>query len=133
MPVFESVQTALETHIEAQLAAIAKKVYENAETPSPDLFDEWVRFSVSFGESKRLHLGTGAYRHPGILFAQIFTKQGSGINRGVEIADLITAALRDQVVSNINLLVSSVIKVPFADGGWSQVQVSTPFYIDEVT
>lgn len=107
--------------------------FENQEAANPALYNEWVRISVLFGDSKRMQIGIGAYRHPGLVTAQIFIRKGIGIDRGVEIADLISGALRDQVVSNVIMLVPSVIKVPVMDDVWHQVQVATPFYFDEVT
>jgi hypothetical protein len=130
---FESKQTAIEAFIQqhANMAGL-QLVFENMKSPSAEVYDEWLRFTIQFGDSRRMQIGSGGYRHPGMIMAQIFTKEGVGINRGVELADLVNSMLRDQVISGVNVWVPKVIKVPVADAGWHQVQVAAPFYFDEV-
>lgn len=131
---FEAKQTAIEQFILDNLTDLSAEqiIFENMKSPNPDQYAEWVRFSVLFGESKRMQVGGNGYRHPGIITAQIFLREGVGVNRGVELADIISNMFRDQIVNGVNLWVPSVIKVPVSDAGWFQVQVTTPFYFDEV-
>jgi len=125
-------QAAIELHVVNNFTS-AELIFENMRSPAPELFDEWVRCSVQFGDSFRSALGTpGQYRHPGVVFLQVFIKEGIGINRGVVLADELANLFRDQVVSGINFWVPRVIKVPTANEGWFQVQVMIPFYFDEV-
>lgn len=130
---FKEKQAALEQHVKDNFS-IAFLAYENTPAPNPDLVDEWARVAVLWGDSNRMQLGQpGAYRHPGLLAVQIFLKEGIGVDRAVALADAVSAALRDQVVSGINLLVPRVQKSTVVDKGWFQLQVATPFYFDEVT
>jgi hypothetical protein len=129
--VFEAKQTALEEYLKLNFAGV-ELVYENMKSPAPELFDEWARIVVMFGDSKRMQIGGRGYRHPGLLIVQVFIREGIGINRGVELADTVRGLLMDQVIAGVNLQVPSVIKVPVADAGWHQLQVVTPFYFDEV-
>ena len=126
---FEDKQTAIETFFKTNVTGVAL-VFENAPTPDAD---EFIRIAVLFGTSKRMQIGGGAYRHPGIVAVQIFQREGVGINRGVELADVVSTAFRDKVNSEVNYQVPYVTKFPNAYEGWYQVQVSIPFYIDEVT
>lgn len=132
---FREKQAAIESHIKTGFeASVARIVFENTPAPNPDLIDEWIRVQVQFGDSFRMQLGDQpAYRHPGVVFIQIFLREGVGVDRGVELADGLTTLLRDQVVGEINLQVPRVNKIPFSDKGWYQLQVATPFYFDEVT
>lgn len=124
-------QTAIEEFFDAEVTGVTK-VFENMPSPAPELLDDWVRCTVLFGDSKRIEIGGGTYRYIGVVAAQIFLKEGVGVSRGVAIADIIKTALMDQVDSGVNYQVPYVTKIPFADKGWFQVQVTIPFYFDEV-
>jgi len=128
---FREKQTALEAYVQAGLPG-SELVFENQPSPSPDLFDEWIRINVLNGDSKRMQIGGNGYRHPGIVTAQIFLREGIGIDRGVELADAVSTLMRDKVISGVNTQVPYITKNPVAEAGWFQVQVTIPFYFDEV-
>jgi hypothetical protein len=131
--VFREKQASLELYVKNNFD-VAFLAFENTPSPNPEIISEWARIAVLFGDSNRMQLGQpGGYRHPGVLTVQVFIREGVGIDRGVELADTVAVALRDHVVDGVNLLVPKINKIPFADKGWVQVQVATPFYFDEVT
>jgi Bacteriophage related domain of unknown function len=129
---FEAKQTAIEEFFKTGFNQ-SEIVFENSPSPSPDLYDDFVRLVVAFGESKRMQIGGNGYRYPGLVMVQVMCKEGVGINRGVVLADHIHNLFRDVVHSGINFQVPYVTKFPFAEKGWFQVQVSIPFYFDEVS
>lgn len=128
---FAAKQTAIEEFFKDGMPD-KQLVFENMPSVSPDLFDEFLRLTVQFGTSKRMQLGGGAYRHPGLVMVQIMTKEGVGSARGVAIADEVSALFVDVVHEQINFQVPYVTKMAVAEKGWFQVQVSIPFYFDEV-
>lgn len=127
---FEAKQTAIETMFQNAFPD-TEIAFENTPGPSPDLFSEFMRLVVQFGTSIRTQIGGGAYRYPGLVMVQIFLKEGVGVNRGVVLADAVKSLFLDAVNTGINFQVPYVTKIP-ADKGWFQVQVSIPFYFDEV-
>jgi len=132
--VFAEKQIALEEYVQghANMSGISL-VFENSGSAPAEIYQEFVRFTLQFGDSKRMQIGGNGYRHMGVLLSQIFLREGIGVARGVEIADLISSMFRDKIVGGVNLWVPFVTKVPFSEKGWYQIQVSTPFYFDEVT
>lgn len=128
---FEAKQTAIEQFFQAGFPD-SQLVFENMASPSPDLFNEFLRLTVQFGTSKRMQIGGGAYRHPGLVMVQILIKEGVGVSRGVALADDVKDLFLDVVHQSINFQVPYVTKMPVAEKGWFQVQVSIPFYFDEV-
>ena len=133
---FSTKQTDMEEFFQAIFVApydVVQRVFENMPAPSAELYDEFIRFAVLFGDSKRMQIGGGLYRYFGVCVAQIFQKEGVGVSRGATLADVISAAYRNAVADGVNYQVPYVTKVPFADKGWYQLQVTIPFYFDEAT
>ena len=130
---FADKQTALEMFIKdhANMAGLSL-IFENVPSGETELYDEFLRFTIQYGDSKHMQIGGNGYRHFGVLMSQIFLREGVGVARGVVLADLVSTMLRDQVVSGVNLWVPYVTKIPFSEKGWFQLQVTTPFYFDEV-
>lgn len=129
---FEDKQTAIETYLKANFTQVPIVVFENDPSPAATLYDEWARATVQFGDAKRMQIGGGAYRYFGILMIQIFLKEGIGVNRGVELADVLDGFFKDHVLDGVFFQVPYVTKMPFADSGWFQLQTTIPFYFDEV-
>lgn len=130
---FESKQTVIEQYFQTGWADRTQIQWENTPGVNPEVFDEFVRFTLQFGDSTRMQIGGGGYRYFGLLMVQVFVKEGIGSNRGVKLADVVSDLFRDQIVSGVNFAVPYVTKFPNAEKGWFQTQVSTPFYFDEVT
>jgi hypothetical protein len=130
--VFEAKQTAVETYFKSNWNT-TQIHWENTAGFNPEIYEEFVRFTLGFGDSTRMQIGGGGYRYFGVLMIQVFVKEGIGVNRGVKLADIVSGLFRDQIVSGVNFAVPFVTKFPKAEKGWFQVQVSTPFYFDEVT
>jgi len=107
-------------------------VFENTEAPSGEVFSEWLRFVLQFGEADHMQIGGRGYRYWGLLMVQVFTKKGIGVARGVELADAVALLYRDQSLSGNIFGIPTITKVPGSKNDWFQVQVSAPFYFNEV-
>jgi|TARA_R110000824_G_scaffold210984_1_gene396858 hypothetical protein len=113
--------------------------YDNAPFEQPD--DEmWVRWSVTTGESFRADIGasTSRNRHTGVAIAQIFTVLGKGTRESLILADRIVSKFRsvtDTVSVSGNSVVfktPSVTTVGRSGSQWWQINVSCPYYADEI-
>lgn len=100
--------------------------FENG--PSPDA-DEWVRISIQNGEAFQASLGDSpAFRYPGMVFIQIFTRKDGGSGRALELADELNDLFKLTVVDGIVFKVPQIKKINSADSEWYQVNVSIEFY-----
>jgi hypothetical protein len=103
-----------------------------------DLFDEYVQFSVRFGESVKRSLPKGCYRQPGMVIFTVKTRPDQGSQRKLELARSAAEMLVNAVISPTLPLVAPrvVMREPslFDDNsqrdGWVMAQVSCPFYYD---
>lgn len=128
-------QTAIETRFKDAGAPLntLEKVYENTPAPSAEVYDEWARLTVQYGDGNRSQIGGSGFRYFGVVLVQIFLREGIGVARGVVLADAVQALFREAQFSGLTFRVPTILKVPFADKGWFQVQITAPFYFDEVT
>lgn len=128
---FGAKQTAIEEFFQDGLSS-HQLVFENMGGVSPELFDEYLRLTVQFGDSYRMQIGGQAYRHPGLVMVQVMVKEGVGVSRAMVLADEVKDLFLEAVHEGINFQVPYVTKQPVSEEGWFQVQVSVPFYFDEV-
>jgi len=113
--------------------------YDNAPFDQPDN-EMWIRWSVLTGNSFRTDLGgsTNRQRHSGIGMAQIFSLLGKGTRDALILADRIVArfnSVSDTTSVSGNSVIfrtPSISHVGRADSQWWQINVSCPFYADEI-
>lgn len=118
----------VESFFIAQWAATTPIVFENGESSNNA---NWVRLSIQNGEAYQASLGDDpAFRHPGIVFVQIFTPKDEGSGPALQFADLVDAIFRNQKLGNIRFRVPQVRKVPI-DSEWYTVNVSVEFYRED--
>jgi hypothetical protein len=135
--VFASIQTALEADFKSRRIAAGlnfsedQLAFENTETPASDLFEEWLRYTIQFGDGVSTQIGGRGYRYWGIVMVQFFVKKGIGVARGVELADAVALMYREKVLFGCLFGVPTLVKVP-DKSEWFHVQVSAPFYFNEV-
>ncbi|AAX84858.1 possible peptidoglycan binding protein [Xanthomonas phage Xp15] len=87
----------------------------------------WVRLTIQNGDAFQASNGEVSYRHPGVVFVQIFTKKEVGSGEALKLADKVDALFRSKTLGNIQFKVPQVQKVP-STTEWYQVNVSTEFY-----
>lgn len=128
---YASVQTALETYFKANWSSTQVE-YEN-DSLDTDSLDEWVRFSIQFGDGIPMELGNKAFRYFGVVFVQIFNRPGVGNARMLLLGDLASNLFRVSLsVPPIRFEVPSLIKIPKVDAGFVQTQLSCSFYFEEI-
>lgn len=90
--------------------------------------DEWVRLTVLNGEAYQASMGDDpAFRFPGVVVVQIYTKTDKGSGRALQLADFVDGLFRILVLGRINFKVPQVRRDP-NPGEWFQINVSTDFY-----
>lgn len=102
-----------------------------------DLYREYVRCTVLFGEGYSRSVVAGCYRQTGLLLTTVYGKPGEGSARILELSSTLAELLTSKVAKSSDLPSLAVnIKVPdfFRDlsgkSGWVFVQLSFPFYYD---
>lgn len=104
--------------------------------PSPDTTAEFIRFTVNFGTSTKIansarrDLGTqgNLFQRLGIATAQIFTPQGVGTGRAIEISELIIDAFQDAEFAGRSLTVEDITAIKVGpSGGFYQMNVDIAF------
>lgn len=91
----------------------------------------WVRLTVQHGDTNRAAVYPEYYRSTGVIFAQIFVPPNKGTKLALTLADTVSGIWRGQQFSGVSCLAPSVTDVGVRDG-WYQVNVSCPYYRDEL-
>ena len=96
----------------------------------------WVQMSIRTSSGSSIEVGKHWKRYIGMVFFQVFVKEGSGDAEALGYADEISAIFRDKEVSvgeNGRIL----FRTPFSDelgltrDGWFEVQLAVPFQRDQ--
>lgn len=104
--------------------------YENRPFSPPDPPAPWVRLTIRNAESHQADLGpTPRYRHPGMIYVQVFTPHGSGDGEARALGDQAAGIFRGQSFGGVVCRSASVIPQG-SDGTWYQVNVVCDFYRD---
>ncbi len=111
--------------------------YDNVAFNS-DMYTEFMRCTVIFGEGHKRTVTQGCYRQIGVLMLSIFTKPAIGSARQLELATLAAQMVTSVVVSPVLPLINPKVKLKVPDlfvdnkerSGWVMAQVSCPFYYD---
>lgn len=89
---------------------------------------EFIRIVVRPVKKEVTTLGhTPDTRNTGIIFIQVFTQEGTGSNRALEIADSITSLFQSKLISGIQCLDSNVQNIG-PNLGYYQINVLTRYY-----
>lgn len=103
-----------------------------------DLYTEFLKCHVGFGEGFPRSVTKGCYRQTGVLFLDIHTKPAIGSARKLELAAAAALLVTSVVVSPVSPLVAPKVSfmVPTLSddnketNGWVRTIVSCPFYYD---
>lgn len=133
---YEVVQTALETFLVNNWTETAVQ-YDNVAFNS-EIYTEYIRCHVAFGEALPRSISRGCYRQTGLLMISVFVKPSSGSQRKLEIASAAAEMLRSIVVAPVapatdpktNILEPTIVSDNKESNGWVQAVLSFPFYYD---
>lgn len=133
---YDVVQQSLEEFIKANWTQTEIQ-YDNVAFNS-DLYNEFLRCNVLFGDSASRTVTKGCYRQTGILILSVFTKPAIGSARKMVLATIAANLINDAVVSptpplvapKVNLLEPSMHNDNKERDGWVMAQLSTAFYYD---
>lgn len=133
---FAQVQQSIEEYIQAQWTA-TQVAFDNAGFNS-DLYDQYLRCNVLFGEGAKRTITVGCYRQIGVLMLTVFVKPAVGRARLLELANIAATLVTDVRVGATLPLVAPVVNLKVPDlildnterSGWVQANVSSPFYYD---
>lgn len=108
------------------------QVIDHPDAASGDL---WVRLSIKPGESEQQDIGgaTNAVRQRtiGVVIAQVFSPLDVGDKPARDLAELIRAALSRKRDGKVQFRVAAIETIGRSEPWW-QVNVTVPFYEDEV-
>jgi len=133
---YDAVQKLVETHLQDEWTATAIQ-FENQPFNS-DMYVEYLRSTLQFGDSVLRSLGTRCFRTIGILFLDFFVRPGVGSHRLAELAR-IAAGLYSGVTlnpavlgesPNVVFLEPSLSKDYAERTGWVSAQLRLSFYFD---
>lgn len=137
---YDVAQKIIEQYVAAQWATFVDKTeiqFDNVAFNS-DLYHEYSRCSIVFGEGTARTVTAGCYRQSGVLMFSIFQKPATGTERLNKLAARAADMLKS-MRARPDLPATSptvVFKVPSIHRdlneklGWVMAQVSCPFYYD---
>lgn len=133
---YVAVQKALETHLKSVWTATTLQL-EN-QPFNTDLYEEFTRATIQFGDSSLRSLGAMCYRTVGILFIDHYVRPGVGSHRLAQLSSLATDLFVGKVVNAvlpdvappINFLEPSLSKNFAERTGWVSAQLRLTFYFD---
>ena len=127
-------EVARTLYIAAGLGVVTQ--FDNQVIDHPDAAsgDLWVRLSVKPGESEQQDIGGATpvrQRTIGVVIAQVFSPLDVGDKPARDLAELIRAALSRKRDGKVQFRVAAIETIG-RDDPWWQVNVTVPFYEDEV-
>lgn len=133
---YAAVQKLIESHLQSVLTSTAL-TFENQPFDT-DIYNEFTRATVQFGDSVLQSLGTRCYRTVGILFLDFFVRPGVGAHRLTQLSDTATGLLVGQtlnavlpdVAPTVNIIEPSLSKNFAERTGWVSAQLRLTFYFD---
>ena len=133
---FAQVQQSIEEYIKAQWTE-TQVAYDNVQFNS-DLYDQYLRCNILFGEGRKRTITVGCYRQIGMLMLTVFVKPAVGRARLLDLANIAATLVTDVRVGATLPLVAPVVNLKVPDlildnterSGWVQANVSSPFYYD---
>lgn len=138
---YEAAHNAIRTRFNTQIT-VAQSIataWPNAEFDDRKLstLTEWVRFRIDEATAQWASMGdpgNNINRTRGEVSVSVFTEAGTGDERALEIADLITAAFIswEDAATRIRFLVPPYVRPVGPDGKWYQINVIAPFERDDL-
>lgn len=133
---YDGVQQSLEEFVQTNWFDTAVQ-YDNVAFNS-ELYKEFLRCTIVFGDGAPRCITKGHYRQVGLLILTVFTKPAEGTVRLLQLASAASKMVVSTIVQpvaplvapRVNLLVPDFFKDLNEKSGWVFAQVSCPFYYD---
>ena len=133
---YDIVQKSLEEFVLANWTETAVQ-YDNVAFNS-DIYTEYLRCSIVFGDGAQRSVTAGCYRVVGLLILSAFVKPSIGTSRLLQLASIASTMVVSKIVSptppverpKVNLKVPDMYPDFQEHSGWVMAQVSCPFYYD---
>ena len=130
---FAAVQAMIEKHLQDNWSA-NPLVFEN-QPINTELFDEWTRCTIQYGNVIRKTMSGDLYRVVGVLFLSFYVRPATGINHSMVLLDNALTLLENLALSEVGtptvyFLESSVTKNMSEKVGWVSSQLAYSFYFD---
>lgn len=130
------VQTLLETFVQNNVTGV-QVTFENMAFAS-DVYTEWVRSTIQFGDSLLRALSSNCYRVAGIHIFEIYVRPATGSARIHELADTLTSLFKGAKIApvivetspTVYYLAPTLSKFFAERTGWVSAQLTCPFYYD---
>lgn len=113
--------------------AVATYEGEKFEPPEPP-DDPWIRVSMQFAAANQRTIGPVGLRRirrAGTIFVQIFVPRDAGMKEADRLADLVKEIVEAETIGEVHCYASTP-RVVGTDESWLQVNVATPFDVDDV-
>lgn len=133
---YEKAQQSIEEYFKLNWLSTSVQ-YDNVGFVS-DLYEEFVKLSVIFGEGQLRSLGQRSYRQIGVTMVSMFVRSGTGTSRMNELGTAVTELLSSLQLQPVAPLQAPVLqfKIPTFNrnlterDGWVMATVTCPFYYD---
>lgn len=133
---YDVVQQSLEEFVQTNWSETAVQ-YDNVAFNS-DIYTEYMRCSIVFGDGVQRAVTAGCYRVVGLLILSSFVKPAIGTVRLMQLASIASTMVVSKIVSpapplpgpKVNLKVPDMYPDFKEHSGWVMAQVSCPFYYD---
>jgi len=126
------IRTRFKTYIEDSIGGGLPTQYDNTTTFSRPENGRWARITVKEGEQRQVSIGsTKRYRKIGILTVQVFTPIGQGDKDARVVADYIAERFRCVDDADVHFNTPHMEVIGRTEKWW-QVNVTCPFYADDI-
>lgn len=98
----------------------------------PENGSRWIRLRLLDGDVIRINIGEpGLFRHTGLISIELFGPTGEGSKTLRGYADTLASLFRDTNFNGITTREASITNVG-ESGGWYQINLTVPYYVDAV-
>lgn len=98
---------------------------------SPPANSPFIRLTIIMGTENQVSMLNG-YRLSGFIDVGIFAPEGTGTAASYTYADNICTLFRGQEFSGVTCRGATTTRIPSADKGWLQLNVSIPFFYNTI-
>jgi len=131
---YDAAAAEIRGRLKTQWGAITPIEWPNLTFAAPNPAAPWMRFTIKEGDAAQLSIGADKKdrRHPGIITLQFF----DGLNKGdgplTRLADQAVDIFQNWCGATVRCLTASVKTIGNDGQGWYQINVTIPFYWDDL-